>query len=186
MLGQEVGRKYYVYKLGEKQEILCTVANAAWDAATNLKTITKRVTSGLFKDELLSVKNPDGTLTHYSYSNTTTNKTTTVDSGQSNGSETAVIAGTRTVTVVGLAGELVSHTTSDIASGATTAQEIVNPTDYDDQKRPTHINYLDGTYSGNRVARAACGSSWATLAMRLATSADQQRACANFRSQHAQ
>ncbi len=146
VLGQEVGRKFFVYKRAEQQEVVCTIPGAAWDDSTNLKTVTKQHESGAFKGEMLSVKHPDGTLTLYSYSNTSANKTTVIESGQPNENDTAIVAGTRTVTIVGLTGEFIARTVSDVASGITTTQEIVNPSDLDDQLRPTKTSYLDGTF----------------------------------------
>ena len=145
VLGQEVSRKYYVYKRGEKQEIVCTAPGAAWDATSNLKTITKRVDSGVFKDELLSIKRPDGTLTLYQYATNADPvwKMITVLSGRPDGGGTNVVEGTKTVTTVGLAGEMMTNQVFDIASGILVDQQVYS--NYDAQLRPQIITFLDGT-----------------------------------------
>jgi RHS repeat-associated protein len=144
-LGQEVSRKYYVYRSGEKREIVCTTPGAAWNDSTNLVTITKRLTSGFFQDELQSVQRPDGTLELYQYATNSTSKTTTVWVGQPGAAGTNVVAGTKTVTVVGLAGQMISNQVFDIASGLLTSQELHS--NYDEQQRPRRVDFLDGTYT---------------------------------------
>jgi YD repeat-containing protein len=143
VLGQEVGRKYWVYTKAQKQEIVCTAAGAAWNDANNLVTITKRVASGVFKDELASVKNPDGTVTLYQYATNSTSKTTTVLSGQADNTGTNVVDGTMTVTVVGLAGQLLSNQVYDIASGLLLDQQIYS--NFDAQQRPQTVTFLDNS-----------------------------------------
>ena len=151
------------------EEIVCTAAGAAWTDAANLVTITRRVTSGVFRDELSSVKNPDGTLALYQY---TTNaspawKMTTVWSGQPGDSaNTNVIAGTRMVTTVGLAGQMMTNQVFDIAASTLTDQQSYS--DYDDQQRPRKVSYLDGTFT--LTGYGCCGIDVVTNRDGIATS----------------
>ena len=85
-------------------------------------TVTKRMTSGFFKYDLKSVSRPDGTFELYDYATNGTYKTTTVWSGQpGDTANTNVVAGTKSVTVVGLAGQMMTNQVYDVASGATMA-----------------------------------------------------------------
>jgi YD repeat-containing protein len=141
-----VSRKYFVYKNSEDDDIVCTVPGAAWNNTNNLVTATTRYASGPFLDETQTILRPDGTMSIYGYDSTSTTKTTTVDTGQPDETGTTIVSGTRSVTVVGQTGELVSQTSLDIASGGIVlSQDTVNPGDYDDERRPTRINHLDGT-----------------------------------------
>jgi RHS repeat-associated protein len=152
-LGKEVGRTYYVYKRGEKQEIVCTVPGAEWYDSANLVTITKRVDSGFFKDELSSLKQPDGTMTFYSYTTNSTSKTTTVDSGQPNGGATAIVDGARTITVVGSSGHTISNIVVDLVSNIILSQETYS--NFDAQYRAQRVDYLDATFE--TMTYGCCG-----------------------------
>jgi RHS repeat-associated protein len=153
LLGQEVGRRYWVYRKGEKREIVCTVPGAAWNAAANLVTITKRHCGGPTDQELQSVTRPDGTMAIYTYAITSATKTTTVDEGKPNTAGTAIDEGTRTVTVVGLAGEMLSRTVYDWPSNIKTDEEIYSQ--HDGEKRPLRVTFMDGTYT--EVTYGCCG-----------------------------
>ena len=87
----------------------------------NLMTETKYYTSGAFVGKTKSVKNPDGTMQMFSYSDNNGQRTTTVDAGQPNGTGTAILAGTRNVTVVDSSGQTTSSITTDLPSNITTA-----------------------------------------------------------------
>ncbi len=146
LLGQEVSRSYQVVHSGEVRNIVCQTPGAAWNAGNNLVTITKKNTSGQFKDELQSVENPDGTMQLYTYDINTGSgqRTDTVKSGTPNGTKNDIIDGTRIVTVKGSVGQLVSRTVIDIASGITLSTEDYS-SNYDEFNRPQHVTYLDGT-----------------------------------------
>ncbi|MGC3990151.1 MAG: hypothetical protein QM796_10815 [Chthoniobacteraceae bacterium] len=87
----------------------------------------------------ISVKNPNGTMTFYSYSGTTT----TVSSGAPNSTGTAITAGTQTVTTTDGVGHQVSQVITDIASGLTISNSAT--TEADSYGRPMTISYNDGT-----------------------------------------
>lgn len=147
LLGQVVGRRYQKVLSGEVRDIVCQSAGALWNDAANMVTITKRFTSGTFKDYVQSVEHPDGTMQIYAYviDPVLGRRTETVDSGQPNAGKTAIIAGTRTVTVKGHVGQLISRTVSDIASTLTLATESYS--DLDEFNRPRRVDYMDGTFS---------------------------------------
>ncbi|MBI4027026.1 MAG: RHS repeat protein, partial [Verrucomicrobia bacterium] len=144
LLGQEVARRYTVLHPGEMQAIVATTPGASQTDPSNLVTVTKKYTSGAFSNEVQSVKSPDGTMSLYTYLMSGNQKTTTVKTGQPNAGETDIVDGTRIVTVVDQAGNALTETTTDIASGllltsATTTQQ-------DEFGRPTRVDYNDGTH----------------------------------------
>ena len=154
LLGQEVGRSYAVVLSGEYRDIRCQTPGAAWNASDNLVTITKTNTSGAFANLPQSAQYPDGTMALYSYATnaTGTTMTNTVDKGQPSGTST-VTNGTRTVTVAGTAGETISRTATDIASGLVIEQASYSG--FDGFHRPGRVDYLDGTYE--TTTYACCG-----------------------------
>jgi|GEM_PF-4872593 len=142
LAGSEVGRTYSVTthdSLGNSvaQEIVCTVPGAAQGDSSNLVTTTIREPSGLYRT--LSVKNPNGTMTFYNYTGTTT----TVSTGAPNSTGTAIVDGTQTVTTTDGFGHQASQTVTDIASGLTISSATT--TEIDSYGRPTTITYNDGT-----------------------------------------
>src|SRR5262245_22094375 len=70
---------------------------------------------------------------------------TTILSGQPNGTDTDVIAGTKTVTTVGDSGQMMTNQLYDIASGVLMDQQVHD--EYDDQQRPRRVRFLDGTFT---------------------------------------
>ncbi|MBI3418204.1 MAG: hypothetical protein HY043_23180 [Verrucomicrobia bacterium] len=153
VLGQEVRRKYFVYLTCEKREIVCVAPGAAWNDSANLVTITKRVPSGFYKDELLYVKAPDGTLTTYTYSTNSTSQTTTVDTGKPDTTGTNVVDGTRSINIVGVAGQTLTNSVVDILSGITLSQDIYS--NFDTQQRAQRVDHLDGTFE--TMSYGCCG-----------------------------
>ena len=153
LLGQEIGRHYQVVLSGEVRDIVCQTPGALWTAADNLITATKKNTTGQFKDELQSIENPDGTMQLYTYAISGGQRTDTVESGVPNGGKTAITDGTRTVTVKGSVGQMISRTVTDILSGITVSTETYS--NYDEFNRPRRVTYLDGTYSDTTYS--CCG-----------------------------
>lgn len=144
VLGQEVSRRYVVDRPGERRDIRCSTVGAAWNDSNNLVTVEKRNLGGLFEGELKSVKNPDGTMSLCEYSSDGFYKTTTVSTGQPNAGESAIVDGTRVVTVVDVAGNVFSEESYDIASSLLLSSAIATQTD--DFGRATRIEYNDGTF----------------------------------------
>ncbi|MDI1248810.1 MAG: type IV secretion protein Rhs [Lacunisphaera sp.] len=175
LLGQEIGRDYEVVfsllgsSAGEDVEtrwnIQCTVADAAWDAPTNLVTKRRTIDSGDWFGKPLSELRPDGTLTTYAYNLDGTGLTTTTETGSANGTGTAVVAGTRTTLVETLLGKMVTRDVYDIASNTLLTSEVVTQTD--SLGRPTRIDYLDGTYELRSYA--CCGQDMVTDRQGIAT-----------------
>ena len=62
LLGQEIGRSYFVALPGERHQIRCVNPGAAWNDASNLVTITKVFTNGFYAKQIQSVLRPDGTI----------------------------------------------------------------------------------------------------------------------------
>lgn len=144
LLGQEVGRSYKVTSDDTDhitEEVVCTVAGAAYNAATNLVSSTKLVSSGEFTGEVEWTTDPDGTGTTYEYSKTATLKTVISKHGEMAGA--SVSSGTSTTTITDIAGNLAAETVVDITSGLTLSFKTIP--NLDAFGRPTVIDYNDGT-----------------------------------------
>jgi RHS repeat-associated protein len=141
--GLEVARTFYVYTPGEQREIVCVNVGALWNDAQNLVTRTTYVTSGTFEHRPINVEHPDGTLTHFEYSENAGIETIIQEIGKPNGTMNDVIDGTRTVTVTGTSGELLSTTVYDISSGVMLDQ--VTYSNFDAEMRPGTVTYIDGS-----------------------------------------
>ena len=145
LLDVEVSRIYRVCLSNETHAIVCLTTGAVWTATNNLVTVTKRYSSGAFSNEVQSISNPDGTMSLYEYElDGSTNKTTTIYTGQPNYNSTAVTNGTKLVTLQGPLGNVISRTTVDIASEITTGSETFS--DFDEFGRPGRVTYLDSTF----------------------------------------
>jgi YD repeat-containing protein len=145
LLGTEVGRSYVIYKTNETRQIRCQTAGAAWDATDSLATITTTYTNGSFQNWTKSVRRPDGTMSIYEYEvDGSGNLSTLVWSGQPNGGGTAIVAGTKLVTLQGPLGNVIERTTVDIASDLITGSEVFS--DFDEFGRPGRVTYLDSTF----------------------------------------
>jgi len=144
LLGKEVSRSYWVYLADGKKEIQCTAPGAAWNDTNNLVTTTRYYTNGSFNGWMASVLYPDGTFTLYEYGTNATSRTNIVWHGQPGATYTNVIDGTKTVTVMGTAGQTLSISVYDISSGILTAQETYS--NFDEWNRPGRVTHLDGTY----------------------------------------
>ena len=110
---------------------------------TTLVTTTSFYTSGAWAGRVKSILLPDQTMVFYGYVSSGGNLTTTVDRGQPNAGKTAIVAGSRSVTVVNQDGRLISSTTSDIASSLVTDQKVYS--NFDTRGRPQTVTYLDAT-----------------------------------------
>lgn len=163
LLGQEVGRSFEVtYSKTEtfngqpvevRADVRATVAGAAWNAATNLVTLTRTVNSGTLKFKPMSVLNPDQSFVLYQHDETATTRTTTVWQGQPNAAKTAVVSGTKTVTTEDLFGHLQSKVITDVASNLVLSSGAA--TTFDSFGRATRIDYTDGTFE--TFSYACCG-----------------------------
>jgi len=129
VLGHEVSRAYAVVLPGETREIRCVNPAAAWNDASNLVTITKTYTNGSFQNYTASVLRPDGTMDIFQYNTNSSYRTNIVWSGKPDNSLSNIVDGTKTEKVVGTAGQMISRTTRDIASGIITDQQTHS--DYD-------------------------------------------------------
>ena len=157
LLGQEISRGFHIFKPFEEIDIACPNPGVLWNDTSNLQTVTKKYSSGVNVGRVASMKRPDGTMAYFAYAEVAnTSRTTPVDSGQPNVGETALLKGTRTVTIVGVAGGLISRTVQDVAggtAGAVLAQETYS--NYDQFNRPRRVTFLDGTYVTTQFA--CCG-----------------------------
>jgi RHS repeat-associated protein len=142
-LGKETARRYLVLKDDERREITCTTAGAPWTDSNNLVRITRYYTNGSFASLPKSVFEPDRTLTTYEYATNATARTNLVWRGAPDANTNAVISGTKTVTVLGLAGQMISRTVSDIATGVVLSQDTYS--EEDEFLRPQRVTHLDGT-----------------------------------------
>lgn len=156
--GHEVARTYKLYFSFEKQERRCLNPGALWNDASNLVTVSKWYGSGSNSNRLMSIEQPDGTMEIRDYGfYTETNavavmygtnimyRTNIVYNGVPNAGKTAIVDGTKSISVWGRVGQMVSRTAIDIASGITNYLELHS--DYDAYNRPRKVMYLDGTFS---------------------------------------
>ena len=142
--GQTVSFSYTVVKPGERRTIRCQTAWADLDDPANLVTITKYYTEGDYTNRVASVENPDGTMVIYEYANASDGtQTNTVWSGQPNTGKTSIIDGTKTVTVLGPVGQMISRMQFDVATGVTLSRDTYG--NYDAFNRPQQVTHLDGT-----------------------------------------
>lgn len=142
LLGQEISRQFTLNYGSEIRTIQCATPGASWDSANNLITVTRLQGGGDFPGEVQSVLHPDGTMQIYEYASNGSQKTTTVYAGQPNGGGTAIVDGTKTVIVSGLAGQVQSRIVYDIASEIATAWET---TYHDELGRPYYtLDNLNG------------------------------------------
>ena len=153
LLGTEISRRYAIVKEGERVEILCPNPGLAISNNLNLTTVTRFYTNGLFKDEIQSVQHANGTLTLCEYSQGGAYRTNTITTGQPGTAGTNIVDGTRVVTILGTAGQVLSQTTTDIGTGLLLDQ--VTYAGFDEYGRPGAIFYLDGT--SNSISYACCG-----------------------------
>ncbi|MCW5551781.1 MAG: RHS repeat-associated core domain-containing protein [Verrucomicrobiae bacterium] len=153
LLGQEIARQFTLNYGSEIHTIQCATPGAEWTNANNLVTVTRRQGAGEFPGEVQSVLHPDGTMQIYEYASDGYQKTTTVYSGQPNEGKTAIVDGTKTVTVAGLSGQVQSRIVYDVASEIATAWET---TYHDELGRPTStLDNLNGLYS--HITYSCCG-----------------------------
>lgn len=153
VLGVEVSRKYTIIHATEQRQITAHAAGASWDDPLNEVTITKFLLGGPFEGRVQSILRPDGTLTFYDYSQSGSQITTTVKTGQPNADNSDVVNGTKTVTLQDLNGNTLSEMTYDISSGLQLSSAIA--TQKDAFGRPTRIEYNDGTYT--TTSYGCCG-----------------------------
>lgn len=176
LLGQEIGRSYEVIfsQLGTafgagvetRWSIVCTAAGAPWNASGNLVTKRRTLANGTWLGRPVTELRPDGTLTTYDYAADASHLTTTILTGQADGTGAAVAAGTRTVLVETLVGQLVSRDAYDYPSNTLLTSETVSQTD--SLGRPTRIDFLDGTHELRSYA--CCGLDMMTDRQGIVTS----------------
>jgi len=152
-LGVEIGRRYRIVKSDEEAEIQCAFAGASWNASSNLVRTTRFYTNGTFATMPKSELSLDGTLTLYEYASGASYRTNTVSRGQANSNNTVVLAGVRTVTVLGASGYDVSSAMYDVASGIQLSGITFD--DFDEFGRGRRRSYFDGTY--DQVVYGCCG-----------------------------
>ena len=138
--GIEISREYTVKYPGYTDAVRCATPGAAWTNANNLVTRTYyNYTTPALAGKPSRVISPDGTMQIYEYSDASA-RTTTVYSGQPNGSFTAVINGSKIITVTTASGGTSSRTTYDIALGDDYRVEW-ETTGFDGLGRPTTTSY---------------------------------------------
>ncbi len=157
LLGQEISRQYTLYYGPQTIAVQCQTAGASWTNADNLFTTNQVYAAGDFVGQVKTITNPDGTMQFYEYETNSTQKTTTVYSGQPGPYGTNIVDGTKSVTVVSITGQAVSREVFDIASGMKTASETHS---YDALGRLTGTTYLDGTSTS--ATYACCGMETST------------------------
>jgi RHS repeat-associated protein len=166
LLGREIARTYVIQSLDangiEKiQTIQCGMAGAGLSNPLNLTNIIWQETSGDWNT--LSNRNADGTMTLYAYYNNYPQygqKTTVTQSGVPDGAG-GIADGTKTTTIVGQWGEMLSSEVRAITGGSvgsTISSETYS--DYDELKRSYKVTYLDGTSQG--FGYNCCGLKWET------------------------
>jgi RHS repeat-associated protein len=98
-----------------------------------------------FIGEPSAVLNADGTMSFYTYilSSDGNYETNIVATGQPDGSQSYIVDGTETITVLNQSGNQISQQVYDIVSGLLTSSATTLATDT--RGRPTQVQYLDGT-----------------------------------------
>jgi RHS repeat-associated protein len=146
LLGQEIGRTYFVALPGERRRIQCVATNAPWNNASNLVTVTKLFTNSFYFNTPKSVLRPDGTIEIFQYGavaiSANAYRTNLVLTGHPDASGTNIDAGATNIFVFDPLGQLLSKTVIDEVSSITIAGETNK---YDGLKRLTNTTYLDGT-----------------------------------------
>ena len=166
LLGQEVGRTYEIDNGNMTQLIQAQLPGAATNDPNNLVTTTVTYPAGsAFEGRTQSITQPDGTLNLYTYTSSGTAITTVLDAGAPSMGATSVVDGTRTVTVNDLAGNLISQTSTDIASVQLISQQ--SATQADQFGRPTTVVSLGGT---NYTSYTCCAVGSMTTAEGITTS----------------
>ena len=155
VLDEVVSCTYYSYMFGETREIRC-LGGTNIAAAGNLTNITKLFTNGFHYGEPKSIEHPDGTMQFFEYVGRLKNDvgyTNIVSSGVPDSYKTNIVNGTKTVTIKGPLGQLVSETRTDIESTITIARQLFGS--YDVYSRPQAVTNLDGTWEFSQ--RFCCG-----------------------------
>ena len=153
-MGTAVKKKYHVYTSTSHTEAVCVNLSAAYGDPSCLYTVTKYVGFGTDADRTSSISYPDGTIETYSYTSTSSGRTTVVSRGQPGTS--GVAEGIQTVTVTGLAGEMQSRTNYNITGstpGIVLSTEYCS--DFDTYLRPKKMFHLDGTFE--TYSYSCCG-----------------------------
>jgi RHS repeat-associated protein len=147
LLGTEVGRRYQVIRPGEVDDIQCQRPGAAYTAADNLVTVSKKYTSGSFAGQLQRIHGPDGTVQIYLYATNSSQKTTTILSGVSDpANSTNILSGTITTTVTLLGGQTLTNVVLARQPGA--SDVLIDRDIYtylDARLRSYQITHFDGT-----------------------------------------
>jgi RHS repeat-associated protein len=145
-LGHEVARRYRVVSFDEVRDYQAVTPGASWTNADNLVTITRlyAVTNDPNRGRVQSIEYPDGTMEIFEYS-MPSNRTDTVWKGAPGTGKTNIVDGTKTITVKGPVGQMISRTVIDVASSITNSHELYS--NYDAYNRPRKVTYLDGTFS---------------------------------------
>lgn len=158
LLGQEIGRSYIIEYPFQKFDIKCQAPGAAYNDPNNLVTITTRnPVSDHFSDKICSVRYPDNTAQLFYYSSNETGLTVCEFKGELNATNNGIANGTKTTTVTGLKGEVLSRIVEDISSGDVGAQiESETYTYSDDAKASYSVTYKNGTSIS--VQSGCCGT----------------------------
>ncbi len=155
LLGVEVSRSHMIISPFLEREYRCQTPGASWDAPDNLVTITTNYSSGDHINQPKSIVHPDGTMTFFTYEYNSAGDVLTniVKTGQPNAGRNDIVDGSRSVTVIGAKGEMISASVTDIASSLLLSLETYSL--YDALNRPTRVTHLDGTYEDTQFA--CCG-----------------------------
>lgn len=154
-LGQETARSYTIYysapisvggtSFQRTKEIACAAAGAAPDAPTNLVTTRLTYIDGPMQGMDRFVINPDNTASSTEVTADATGQQTVVlKSGEPNTAGTDIVSGTKKVSVLNAAGEVLAQTETDIGTGLTLTSWVAGQ--LDELGRPTRLNYSDGTF----------------------------------------
>jgi RHS repeat-associated protein len=160
VLGQEVSRRYTVVTRTATKDIQCVTAGAAWSASDNLVTISVAYTNGLWFGRPRSVERPDGTMDihEYTFGGSVRNSTNIVYSGVPGTQKTNILDGTKTVTILGPLGQLISTETVDILSDRVVSRRTYGA--FDSFQRSQSVTNLDGTWEYSQ--RFCCGDTITT------------------------
>lgn len=130
------------------RSIRTAASSAAWDDPRNEITLSRAANPATGRINV--TVSPDGTATrtHHGLPDSNGIRIITTETGPANATGTGLLSsagGTRNEVEIDARGRTVSRTTTDLASGLTTALELVTAWDTSNDELPTHISYLDGS-----------------------------------------
>lgn len=148
--GNPVAKTFRVVKPGQTRELRCNDPSHTYSqAATNSYTQRTVTVTDIVTGRPVRTEHPDGTVTIYTHTVDAQTQMTTDTSatGKPDSNKTAIVSGTKTITVTGNLGQTISATTEDTTPGQANvvlARQLFE--NFDEFGRAQRITYLDGSF----------------------------------------